>query len=46
MPEPNYNQVVSEIKTMDLSDQLRLLRNGDNHSKKDQQGEASQHFRA
>ena len=25
MPAPNYNQVVSEIKTMDLSDQLRLL---------------------
>jgi hypothetical protein len=25
MPEPNYNHVISEIKTMDLSDQLRLL---------------------
>ena len=25
MPEPNYNNVISEIKTMDLSDQLRLL---------------------
>ena len=25
MPEANYNQVVSEIKTLNLSDQLRLL---------------------
>ena len=25
MPEINYNQVISEIKTLDLSDQLRLL---------------------
>ena len=25
MPAVNYNQVVSEIKTLDLSDQLRLL---------------------
>ena len=25
MSEPNYNHVISEIKTMDLSDQLRLL---------------------
>ncbi len=26
MPEANYNQVVSEIKTLNLSDQLRLLK--------------------
>jgi len=25
MPEPNYNHVISEIKTMNLTDQLRLL---------------------
>jgi len=25
MPEANYNHVVSEIKTLNLSDQLRLL---------------------
>jgi DNA-binding HxlR family transcriptional regulator len=25
MPEANYNQVISEIKTLNLSDQLRLL---------------------
>lgn len=25
MPEANYNQVISEIKALDLSDQLRLL---------------------
>lgn len=25
MPEADYNQVISEIKTLDLSDQLRLL---------------------
>jgi DNA-binding HxlR family transcriptional regulator len=25
MPEPNYNHVMAEIKTLDLSDQLRLL---------------------
>lgn len=25
MPEANYNQVVSEIKSLKLSDQLRLL---------------------
>ena len=25
MPDANYNQVVSEIKTLNLSDQLRLL---------------------
>ena len=25
MPEANYNQVISEIKTLKLSDQLRLL---------------------
>ena len=25
MPETDYNQVVSEIKTLNLSDQLRLL---------------------
>jgi hypothetical protein len=25
MPEVNYNQVISEIKTLNLSDQLRLL---------------------
>ena len=25
MPESNYNQVMSEIKTLNLSDQLRLL---------------------
>jgi len=25
MPEANYNQVISEIKTLTLSDQLRLL---------------------
>jgi len=25
MPETEYNQVVSEIKTLNLSDQLRLL---------------------
>ncbi|MFO7989295.1 MAG: hypothetical protein ACQEQ5_07445 [Thermodesulfobacteriota bacterium] len=25
MPQANYNQVMSEIKTLDLSDQLRLL---------------------
>ena len=25
MPAINYNQVISEIKTLDLSDQLRLL---------------------
>jgi DNA-binding HxlR family transcriptional regulator len=25
MPETNYNQVISEIKTLNLSDQLRLL---------------------
>lgn len=25
MPQANYNQVISEIKTLDLSDQLRLL---------------------
>ncbi len=25
MPEANYNQVISEIKTLSLSDQLRLL---------------------
>ena len=25
MPETNYNQVVAEIKTLNLSDQLRLL---------------------
>ena len=25
MPEANYNRVVSEIKTLNLSDQLRLL---------------------
>jgi DNA-binding HxlR family transcriptional regulator len=25
MLEANYNQVISEIKTLDLSDQLRLL---------------------
>ena len=25
MPEANYNQVMAEIKTLNLSDQLRLL---------------------
>ena len=25
MPEANYNQVMTEIKTLNLSDQLRLL---------------------
>ena len=25
MPEANYNQVIAEIKTLNLSDQLRLL---------------------
>jgi hypothetical protein len=25
MPEVNYHQVISEVKTLDLSDQLRLL---------------------
>jgi len=25
MPEANYDQVISEIKTLNLSDQLRLL---------------------
>ncbi|NNG01413.1 MAG: hypothetical protein HKM93_18630 [Desulfobacteraceae bacterium] len=25
MPEANYNHVISEIKTLNLSDQLRLL---------------------
>ena len=25
MPETNYNQVMAEIKTLNLSDQLRLL---------------------
>ena len=25
MPEANYNQVISDIKTLALSDQLRLL---------------------
>ncbi|MEE8398732.1 MAG: hypothetical protein V3S89_06985 [Desulfobacterales bacterium] len=25
MPEANYNQIISEIRTLDLSDQLRLL---------------------
>ena len=25
MPDATYNQVISEIKTLDLSDQLRLL---------------------
>jgi hypothetical protein len=25
MPEANYNKVISEIKTLNLSDQLRLL---------------------
>ena len=25
MPQANYNQVMSEIKTLNLSDQLRLL---------------------
>lgn len=25
MPAPNYNHVMSEIKTLNLSDQLRLL---------------------
>lgn len=25
MPETNYNQVIAEIKTLNLSDQLRLL---------------------
>ncbi len=25
MPEANYNQVISEIKALNLSDQLRLL---------------------
>ncbi len=25
MPEANYNQVISEIKTLNLTDQLRLL---------------------
>jgi DNA-binding HxlR family transcriptional regulator len=25
MPEVNYNQVIAEIKTLNLSDQLRLL---------------------
>ena len=25
MPEVNYNQVMAQIKTLDLSDQLRLL---------------------
>ncbi|MCF8114259.1 MAG: hypothetical protein K9K21_10470 [Desulfotignum sp.] len=25
MPQANYNQVMSEIKTLDLPDQLRLL---------------------
>ena len=25
MPDPTYNQVISEIKTLKLSDQLRLL---------------------
>ena len=25
MPEADYNQVISEIKTLNLSDQLRLL---------------------
>ena len=25
MPEANYNNVISEIKTLNLSDQLRLL---------------------